>query len=91
MANRVETKSVMIFGRQYVNTEECAKALGLSITYLREMARAGKIPVMKVGARWRYNVDEVFRAMDTNLQYDSVRATAIAKVVISSEDICDGI
>lgn len=86
MATRVETKEVIIDGKKFVNSEEAAKALGFSITHLRDMARAGSIPCLKVGSRWRYNVADVFNRLEKHVQLNALRVAPKVE-----EDICDGI
>lgn len=50
----------------WLNAEEAAKYLGISITNLYAMAQSNKIPSHKVGKMWRFNAPELDTWIKTN-------------------------
>ncbi|MBM4066603.1 MAG: helix-turn-helix domain-containing protein [Planctomycetes bacterium] len=51
---------------EWLNAEDAAKYLNISITNLYAMAQTNKIPAHKVGKMWRFNIQEINTWIKTN-------------------------
>lgn len=45
--------------REYLTAEEAAQMLGVAVTIIRKLARAGEIPGYKFGKLWRFDPAEL--------------------------------
>lgn len=52
--------------KEYLTAREIAKALSLHPQYVRDCARMGIIPGMKIGSNWRFSLIEVEAKMKQN-------------------------
>lgn len=67
----------MFKNRRYLTCKELAKALNLkSAQYVRDIARLGAIPAMKIGTSWRFDLDEV----DAQLRRNNARAVELSMI-----------
>jgi len=45
--------------REFLTAEEAAQMLGVAVTIIRKLARAGEIPGYKFGKLWRFDPKEL--------------------------------
>lgn len=48
----------------YVSTKQLASMLGVSVSTIYDQVKMGKIPYLRVGNRYRFNVQDVERALN---------------------------
>lgn len=87
------SKPSVIDGRQYVNTKTVSEATGLTEDWIRELSRQGTIPCRKIGSRWKYNVEDVFSAIQRSSPYALSKAKNMTQITSGKEldELCEGI
>lgn len=85
------SKPSIIDGRQYVNTKMVSEATGLTEDWIRELSRQGTIPCRKIGSRWKYNVEDVFSAIQRSTPYALSSAKPQTKPGNELDELCEGI
>jgi excisionase family DNA binding protein len=68
-----------------VEPQTIAKRLGFSPRHITRLAARGIIPGYRIGARWRFNVDEVLRALEA--QRGSEKRTQSVSPVANSSSL----
>lgn len=56
-----------------INADEAAKILGIHEKTVRQMARAGELPGMKLGREWKFRASALDRWINSALQSSSRR------------------
>lgn len=76
MARGPMKQELYLDGVTYVTVDKIAEVLSLSKSHVRELARSGTIPAMKVGARHWFNLASVKKSMGLTKKAESKNDTA---------------
>jgi excisionase family DNA binding protein len=64
--------------QNYLTSKELAEILNMHPQYVRDLARIGHIPSMKVGSSWRFNLAEVSAKLKYNAAIAVQRSMGIS-------------
>lgn len=66
---------------EFLTASQLANELGLNPQYVRECARHGIIPSMRLGTSWRFSLTEVKKQLELNAAKAVERST---KIIVTS-------
>lgn len=78
MARKYGNSQIEFNGQTYISVEILAEKTGYSAHSIRHMARAGKLPTVKFGHRWMFNLKDVMAAIAPKLEEAPDASTASA-------------